>query len=329
MRNKVRLVVVSVVAVVVLLTLSGCRLAREDMQTNSREDRLIGVFVTTQYLDLFDFESYFHDNAGSFTGGEMVIGSDVNRYQGRLYAVLETKTLTNEETGATITNEEYVFPDVDGIAFYSVRMPDTPERDGYVTSGSGEGISDVHMGLHYGDEQNSTTLEGTVYMSSDKNNTYYFNPIYQSADGRVYAASGSGFFSGGDQTEGAAYSQKLDASYTVTENGKTVTDKISIKISVKVMYPPEKITILQMDHNSTVVSRAEYAPGEVLERIGPQADTAYFIVETDKTDSEGQSLTTRALYGADAEYLESFSCRADGVCLKRQSRILWDNDWLK
>lgn len=323
MKYKAKIAAIFLFTAIMLFILAGCQLAREDTGANPREDRLIGVFLTAEYLDLFDVEGYLNDNISSFSGGEIQIDGNTEKYQGRLYAALETRVVTNEETGETAEMEEYVFPDVDGIAYFSARVPATAERESFISSGSDEAISDSRVSLNYGDEANSTTLEGTVYVSPGSGHTYYFNPVYQSPDGRVYATNGSGIFVDGIQSEGAACSQTLNAGYTTTENGKTVTDSISVKISISTMYPPEKIMTLQMDANSAVVSRSEYKPGEMPETVTPEEDTEYFIVETYKTDGDGKALISRKLYGRDIEYLEDFICREDGVFVKQQRQIIW------
>ena len=322
MKYKVR-IAAAFLAALMLGTLSGCRLAREEAGINTREDRLIGIFLTTEYLDLFNFEGYLNDNIGSFSGGEIKIDGPAEKYQGRLYAELRPKTLTNLETGEKTVTEEYIFPGVEGISYFSADVPDTPEREGYVTSGSDEAISDGHTNLSYSDQGNSITMEGTVYVSPGHGSIYYFNPVYQSADGHVYALSGSGLSADGVQSEGAVYAQTLDASYTLTENGNTRTDSISVKISISVMFPSEKITILQMDADSTVVSGTEYIPGEMPESITPEENAEYIVVETHKTDRSGNTFTARKLYGRDAESLETFHSREDGVCIKKWVQVKW------
>lgn len=324
-RYKVR-IVAFFLAALMLSTLSGCQLAREEAGTSNYEDRLIGVFLTTEYLDLFDFKGYLNDNIGRFSSGEIHIDGAAEKYQGRLYAELNPKTLTNQETGEKAVTEEYIFPGVEGITYFSARVPATAEREGYVTSGSDEAITDGHMNLNYGDQGNSTTMDGTVYVSTGHAQAYYFNPIYQSADGRVYATAGNGISAAGVQDEGSVYSQTLDATYTTAENGKTKTDSISVKISISEMSPPEKVTILQMDTDSTVVSRTEYTPGETPESILPEEKAEYIVVETHKTDRSGEAYTTRKLYGKDSESLETFSCREDGICVKKWTQIKWPNE---
>ena len=52
-------------ALVVVIFLSGCQLAAGDGLTVESE-RLIGVFITKEYLDLFDFDAYLEDNISDF-----------------------------------------------------------------------------------------------------------------------------------------------------------------------------------------------------------------------------------------------------------------------
>lgn len=305
--------------------LSGCRLAQENAGTDSYGDRLVGIFVTTEYLDLFDFESYLGDNLGNFKDGNITADGNTQKYQGRLYAAMVTKTLTNEETGETTETEEYVFDGVDGIPFFSAVVPDAPGRAGYHTTISDEAIGDGHTGIYYGDDENRTTLKGTIYTApSNKNHTYYFNPVYQSADGSVYAVSGGGFMiSDESYSEGSVYSQTLTDTTTVTENGKAKTNSISVELAISVMFEPEKIAILQMDADSKILSRTEYAPGELPDAITPEPDTAYIITETYKRDGTGNITSAREICGRSDENIETFYARPDGICVKGWTQIKW------
>lgn len=323
MRRKA---IIALCGALILCALSGCQLARENAGADAREDRLAGVFVTTEYLDLFDFEGYMNDNLKGFSGGEIIMDGDTEKYQGRLYAALTTKTLTNEETGETIETEEYVFEGVEGIPYFAAVMQATAQGgDAYTASVSDPAISDAHMAINVGDAENSTALEGTIYVSpAREERTYYFNPVYQSADGSVYLTSGSGFMVGNWPTsEGEQYSQTMDASYTETENGKSKTERISVKLSIGVMFAPEKIVVLQMDAQSKLLSRTERAPGELPEVFSPEPDAEYLVVETHKRDAEGNATVSREIVGKDAESMETFCARADGVCEKRWTQIKW------
>lgn len=306
-----RKIMIAACLALMLYILTGWQLAQEDADMG--EDKLVGIFVT-------------NDNLSSFRSGEITVDGNTQKYQGRLYATLTTRTLTSEETGETFGTEEYVFEGIEGIAYFSPTIPATAEYDSYIASVSDEAISDGHMSLNYGDDETSITLEGTIYTSpSNKQHKYYFNPVYQSADGSVYTVSGSGFMVNESNSEGSVYSHTLDTATTVTENGKLKIDSTSIKLSISVMFAPEKIVVLQMDAESGLLSRMEYVPDEMPEVFMPDAATSYLIVETYKRDDTGSPKTSRAIYGRDAERIETFSVRSDGICVKHWTKLQWEN----
>lgn len=310
--------------ILVVLALTGCQLAQNSADGAADEDRLVGLFLTTEYLDLFDFEGYMNDNLKSFQGGEITINGDSQKYQGRLYATMVSRTLTNEETGETSQTEEYVFPS-DGIPYFSATVPAAENHDSYRASISDPAISDGHVNYKLGDDGDSVTLTGTVYVSPvNIARTYYFNPVYQSADGSVYATTGNGFMVNTEAySEGSVYSQTLDATTTVTEGGKTKTDSTSITLSISVMFAQEKIVVLQMSEESAVLLRNEYAPDTMPESISTESETDYLIVETHKRDDTGHIKISRATYSSDTENIETFFVREDGICVKHWTRMIW------
>ena len=319
-----RKMMIAVCCALILCALTGCQLAKESAGTNAYEDRLIGVFITTEYLDLFDFEGYLSDNYNSFQGGEInVDGSGTQKYQGRLYAVLVPRTLTDEETGETTVTHEYVFEGIEGILYCVPTIQPSEAENSYIATTSDPAISDGYTSIFVGDDENSVSIDGTIFVAPSKNDhIYYYNPVWQSAEGSVYAVSGDSFmFSSEAHGEGSAYAQTMDATTTITENGKAKKDSISIKISISVMYAPEKIVILQMDPDNVVISRSEYEPGEMPKDIMLKTDTAYFIVETHKRDDTGNIKIHREIYGRDVENIETFFVREDGVCVKHWTQI--------
>ena len=67
-------VTVTCLALALLVSLCGCQLAQPEGSNSSKADRLVGVFVTTEYLDLYDadayLEEYLKNNAGSISDGD-------------------------------------------------------------------------------------------------------------------------------------------------------------------------------------------------------------------------------------------------------------------
>ncbi len=303
-----------------LLALTGCQLAKEDQGTEVREDKLVGLYITTEYLDLFNFDSYLEDHIGKLSGGgEFVVEGDTQKYQGRLYATLKPRG----DSG--VATHEYVFENVPGMAFFAPAVPEMDGHEGYITLMTDEGIIEPHQDLKYTNEnEESITLKGTMYVapSGKKERIYYFNPVYQTQDGSVYTVSGSGFVVENENySQGSVYSQTLDASSTITENGKTQKESFSITLAMEYLYAPTKIAVCQVDQDYSLLLRTEYAPDAMPEKITPEKETAFFIVETHCLDDKGNALIKREICDRDAQSIVTFVVREDGVCIRHGMRI--------
>jgi len=306
-----------------LCVLSGCLLAREDVGRNAFDDRLIGVFITTEFIDLFDFESFLSENIRDFRGGEINVDGNAQAYQGRLYATQIPRTLIDEETGEAMQTVDFIFEGIDGIMFLVLPIIETTEFEGrgYAIMAD-DAINNVNIGTNVGDDFRNSTRSGTIHIAQhNKDKVIYLNPVYQRADGSVYLESGSGASLFGD---GVIITQSEEASTTITENGKTKTDNISFSISAEIMFAPEKIIILQMDANNSLISQTEYEPDAMPETLALETNTAYLIVETHSRDNAGILNISRKIYDSGDEYIETFFARADGFCVKHQTQITWD-----
>ncbi len=275
--------------------LAGCQLAMEDAGPDAGNDRMIGIFATREYLS------------------DIMPDGDAGEDHERLYAVL-----SNEGSG----EREYIFPGVEGISFFSATVPETEEYEGYIMTPPDSAITDRKTDLRVGDMTSHTVLEGTVYLSAASGTyTYYFNPVYQSSDGSVYAVTGSGM-SASPESEGPSMSFTIDTESEIVENGKNKTDSIFAKLSFSVMFTPEKIVFLQMDEGNRLLSQTEYEPDALSESISLEPEVAYIIVETHKRNAVGETVVARNIYDRDAESIETFFAREDGVCVKRWTQIV-------
>ena len=305
----------------IICSVCGCRLAKEESES-AGENRLIGMFITTEYLDLFDFEGDMNAHLGSTDmGGELLDGEN-NQYNGRLYAATSEPLPEDETAGKETGPSDYVFEGVDGIRYFVVSKTDS--SGSYHASFSDPGIGDGHTSINVTDDGESFVLEGTIFvLPAAAGRTFSFNPVYQDAAGNVYVTTGSSGMSSGVSTEGTAFSQSYKESHTETDNGKETTSEISITITVSVKNTPDKLVILQMDEDHFVIARDEYAPGTVPESINPKSGVAYIISESHSTDAEGKTQVTRAMHGRDAEYIRSYHDRGDGILIAQDTKINW------
>lgn len=329
MKNKIGIIILACVFVVsfILGVTGAVTFAKDEPTGNSNsasKDRLIGVFITTEHLDLFDFESYFQDNADKVLSGGEINSSDSAPYQGKLYATLVDDPYTNPETGETVTTKKYVFDGIEGIAFFSARYTDESGMQ-YWGTGGDDAISDAHTDLHSTDAGDSIDMTGTIYVSTSKvSNMFYYNPVYQTVTGEVYLISGQGMGHGGELSAGMSSSHAINEEQTVTIDGESTTISSNIEVSTCFMDTPIGTSVLQFDEDGNIISREDYAAGDLPFKITTGSYTDYIIVETHMKSRDGKETLTRELFQPDDKNLFAFSCREDGICTKQYCSIVWN-----
>jgi hypothetical protein len=293
-------------------------------ENTNDKDRLIGVFVTTEHLDLFDIGGYFNDHANQILSGGEINEGESAEYEGRLYATLIEKPYTNEQTGKTTMTMEYVFEGVEGISYYCPLFSD--EAGSYHGASGDEAISDGHTAINATDAGDSISLEGTIYVSTSGGPTaFYYNPVYQTAQGEVYAVSGQGMSYGGDITTGMSGSQELKAEMSTTTGDETETVSSKIKMAVCFMDAPTGVTVIQLNRESKVLAAHEYAPGTLPETLIVEPYTEYIVVETHTTGADRSEATMREVFQPGDDSLFAFYCRDDGICIKQYCGIKWND----
>jgi hypothetical protein len=138
-------------------------------------------------------------------------------------------------------------------------------------------------------------------------------------DGSVYAVQGNNDHVSG----GVSYSYNLNETNTVTENGNKKSVSFNADIFINVMLPPSNIIVLQMDKDSSILSKQAYTPGKLPYNITPDAGTSYIIVETHKLDPEGKPAVSYEIYNEGSEPITSFYCREDGIFIQKLTTLNW------
>lgn len=299
--------------ILMLTLLSGCQLAIEDADKPSG-DRLAGVFVTTEYLDLFDVEAYLNDNL-RVVGGELSIEGDTSEYYGRIYA---QKTAVDEH------RVEYEFTELNGFGYYSlIEYGDTP-LDNLHYCYADEGISDPKNHYKSTDEGEGVEMDGTIYFPADGSDAvFYFNPVYQTSNGDVYVTSGQGF-STDTMIEGQVYSQTMEETTSITMNGETESWSTSVTTNIEGIHLPKKYVLLYMDNESQILRSQEYVPGSVMPEMSIPADTAYLILEAYKTNEEGGDITHREIVNRGEDSFFTFCLNEKGICVKEYTYLTWN-----
>ena len=321
MKRKITIITI---CAAMLSTLPGCRLAREDAGFREHEDRLIGMFITTEFLDLFDFEGFFNQNARNMPIGGLISGVNAENFQGRIYASLVSRTLSDEGNNPVSEIYEFMFEGIEGFAIFAPMIPAADDRESHIGVTVDDAVNVDMWHLQFGDDETSATIEGTIAVSSAAGATgFFFNPVYQSADGHVFLTSGSGISVSGTQCEGSVFSQKIESTVTVTENGRTTTFSSSVQVNIKTMFVPERFVIMQMDADGNLINRSSYLAEDFPDTVIPQAGMEFIIIETVRYAADGAARVLREIYGRDSDWIYIFRAGDSGVLVRALTRIEW------
>lgn len=260
------------------LMLPGCSLLREDGEP-ADADRLVGVYITENYIDSFDFEAYVQDNASSLSGGSGEISrEDAAKYTRRIYA--------------EITDGKTSFP-IEGIAFIAARY----EKDGesYTGSDYGDKLADVHLSINVSDDMETTVLTGKLFADSGAGHmSAYCNPVYQQADGRVYLVPGEGV-----SANMGSMTHSLSESCESAKKGERGYG-MDITLEVEGRRPSEKLAVLLYSADGALLSHTEYAPEEMPEEIAAEG-AAWAVFEDYTADYSGEPQVIRQLIAAGSD----------------------------
>ena len=259
------------------LMLPGCSLLREEGEP-ADADRLVGVYITENYIASFDFEAYVQDNASSLSGSGEISREDAAKYTRRIYA--------------EITDGKTSFP-IEGIAFIAARY----EKDGESCTGSdyGDKLADVHLSINVSDDMETTVLTGKLFADSGAGHmSAYCNPVYQQADGRVYLVPGEGV-----SANMGSMTHSLSESCESAKKGERGYG-MDITLEVEGRRPSEKLAVLLYSAEGALLSRTEYAPEEMPEEISA-AGAAWAVFEDYTADYSGEPQVIRQLIAAGSD----------------------------
>lgn len=286
----------------VMMLLCGCQLADPNAgpETETAQDAMVGVFITTEYLDLFDLEAYLQDNMGSITEGGTVPADDF-RYSGRIYAAA--------------TDNGYEFEGLEGMLLASFWIE--TEYEGYWASTVGNGLSDVQNKYLSTDTGSSIEHSANIYLPCNIDEVcFYLNPVYQTKDGEVYLMAGSGISM--STSLGGQMSQTMSAKASYTEDGQQLEYNYNSTLTVSCIDVPTEVVFIQMDENHNILRRDSYNPGQLPEEITPEKGAAYILIEEHFNDKIIPSVNH-----ADLEDIEVFYRLENDLCVKDQTKVNW------
>ena len=259
---------------------------------------MVGIYITLEYLDLFDMEAWLMENA------DKLVGNNVS--------LLNT---TTERLYGTFSEGQITFPGTEGMVLAGLYVPpEDPETgSGYRTTIADPGITHIHSSYHSADTKESIDITASIYYSQDAGDkVFYFNPIYQDKNGDIYVTSGQGM-----QMSGMLGEMGQTTRSERTADGVTVSRSFDIKVSC--VEVPKSVTLIQMTSDHQILTSNTYTPETMPDEITPVAGAAYILVETALTEG-----VTLSIHQPGSDPLETLIKMENGICDFTSTTILWE-----
>lgn len=286
--------------------LTGCRLALEEAQVqDSAEDRLVGVFVTEEYLDRGAPELTVN------SGGEISFVENRDGIEG---------TLIFDEHGP----KDIVFDGIEGYGIYDIEVWNA-EQGIYTSYAIADDVfSDGYWATTGNDTSEANEVEVTIYVDQDGPAGLYFNPVYQTARGDVYMQPGTGL-SWAEGVWGASSTYTMSQEWKASKNGQETAMKSDFTIHIVCADGTVSYNLLFMGEDNRVT---EVMTGDELVKmweagqwgLAVPTETAYLILEQEN----GSGDTRRTICNRGEASLEFLQSEDGGYMAKRQMNILWE-----
>ena len=258
---------------------------------------------------------------GSRLIGLLITREDLSGYTGEAGVLLTSCTQNGPDD-----EPEYRFGDVSGLRLICFIASEGSGEDSRIISSVDDGISAVDFDLS--EDGSTIKMDAAISFVPNRDEVLFFcNPVLRTDSGQVFAVPGDCMaVSEAINPPGSSVGQTVRDERKHTENGSEIIDTTTVNIQIKAVRKPLEIRLLQFSSAHELLKSEAFLPGAVPEQIVPLAEADYLLLETAEEDSDGSSFTRREVIGRDVDFLNTMSCRDDGICLCHYHEVLWDAD---
>lgn len=323
---KTKHILITYLIIVGILILDGFQLAN----SSNQEDRPVGMIITADHIGTFADAQ--EPSEKTYSSAEAAFQAALSE-EPRIYAT-KKEELHDGSDGKKHKDVVYKFEQEQVIAyFYNIFLPSEDEEDPspYQVSYS-ENVVDLKG--HYNEidhsgsaQEHSSKMDAMVYFpTKGKGSTleYTLGYIYQQPDGRIYATSGNAFQLEVDHATNGGFGHSTSFGSTVNIGDKTIKESLSLSLSTKVIDPPEKYRLLQLDREMKILSSEEYGPGKLPEEISPEKNAVCVILQSFSTDADGKEIISLEIADQTKEMIDAFYCK-EQVCEKQSIALNWSD----
>ena len=283
--------------ILAVLMLAGCQLASEEKKDDRAQDKLVGMFLTFEHLNLdFDMEGLLEDHPEALHGDGVVVSDpEFVQYAGKL--------------PVTVSDDGWVVPGYEGLSFGRLVKED------YSTTIASEAVSEVNSTIATGDDGDLFQVEGIIHFPEESEVMFCCNPVYQTQAGEYYVVQGDSFQS---QMGLGAMSQSITQEISWTVDGEKTSYAAEFTATAQGVTVADKVTLIWMSEDQQEISRAEYAPGQLPESA--RAEGEYLLV----VEENRGVILNRMLVQPGEEFITVYYKGEQPWCLPDTMEIIWE-----
>lgn len=296
--------IIAVLSVIMIPTLfGGCQLAVENDGAAQNQDALCGVFITLEPIEPPAPTETVIELPATWNGNM----NDVlfNEEDSRIYAA------RHEEDNGSV---DYTFDGNVGYRMFSITEMNPDGSEKYQATIGDPEWQDVSSNYSTTDNGNDISLTGTLCFDVHYACRVYTNPVYQTADGRVYCTYGNSYFYDMlDKLAGDWGSTSISATTTQTVNGEATSRSLEAVVKLAGMNTNKQVILKQMDEDDKVIDQTVITQDAIPDSILVLPNTAYMILEEHSLDSAGKAAVNRTMVKTDEEYLNARFTGENGI----------------
>ena len=258
------------------------------------------------------------------TEGSRLVGLFITKEDISLYIGEEGLLWASVSGEGSDSGPEYRFEAVNGMRLICFAVPETDSEGSSIVSNVDDGFAAVDFNLSEDGSTVKMKASVSVVQGQDEE-AFFYNPVLRTEDGRVFAVPGDFVTVSAEMNPlGASVGQTVRDERKHTENGVEIVDYTEVNVETMAVREPLKIQLLQFNKAHEIVQSEEYEPGSVPEQIALLGEADYVLLETEEKTPDGSTFTRREIFGRDTDYLNTLSCREDGICISHYHEILWN-----
>lgn len=256
---------------------------------------------------------------GSRLVGVLITTEDLFVYTGETGVLLASCTQKEPDP-------EYVFENVSGLRLICFLMPDEDGGGNRMVSQVDEGFSAVHFDME--EDGSSIKMDAEIsFVPGQDDALFFYNPILLADSGQVFAVPGDFMaVSAAMNPPGSSVGQAIRDERTRMENGLEIADTTVVSVQINAVREPMEIRLLQFSEKHELLKSEAFQPGAVPDRIVPLAEADYLLLETVEKGEDGSVFIQRVAVGRDTDFLNTLSCRDDGICICHYHDVLWEQE---